>query len=74
MTDLLFKLIRDGYFLLIYTRSFEHPDGTMTIRLQKGEKVVCNLLKQTYFIYGNVDPDFILKEVIEAMLREFKNN
>ena len=71
MTDLLFKLIRDGYFLLIYPRSFEHPDGTMAIRLQKGEKVVLRDYKQTHFIYGNVDPDFILKEVIETMLREF---
>ena len=73
MTDLLFKLIREGYFLMVYPRSFVHPDGIMVIRLQKGEDVVIREFKQTDFIYGNIDPDFLLRENIEAMLQEFKN-
>ena len=73
MTDLLFRLIREGYFLMVYPFSGENPNGTMIIRLQKGDKFVSRTYRQTHFIYGNIDPDFLLRENIEAMMMEFKD-
>ncbi len=73
MTDLLFRLIRERYFLMFYPPSLNDPNGTMIIRLQKGDNCVTRTYRQTHFIYGNVDPDFLLRENIEAMMMEVKN-
>ena len=71
MTNLLFGLIREGYILLIYPSDI--ANDTMLIRLQKGDQVEVRAFRPTHFVYGNIDPDFLLRENIEAMMMEFKN-
>ena len=72
MTDLLFKLIREGYILMIYPS--DDKNDTMIIRLQKGDKVEVRAFRPTHFVYGNIDPDFLLRENIEAMMMEIENS
>ena len=69
MTDLLFKLIREGYILLIYPSDVNNDK--MLIRLQKGDNVEVRAFRRTDFVYGNMDPDFLLRENIEAMMMMF---